>query len=110
MGTSLAVQGLGFSAFTAEGAGSVPGWGSKILQAAVQEKKKRMTCWGARMLSWTHEHHLILFRFIQRTIVVFQYFKYIFFMLFITKKSIYTKYPFLKKKKIQILEQEFYAE
>ena len=31
-------------------------------------------------------------------------------MLFVKKKSLYTKYPLLKKKKIQILEQEFYAE
>ena len=34
MGTSLAVQWLGFSAFIAEGTGSVPGWGTKIPHAA----------------------------------------------------------------------------
>ena len=34
MGNSLAVQWLGLSAFTAEGSGSIPGWGTKILQAA----------------------------------------------------------------------------
>ena len=37
----LVVQWLALCAFTAEGAGSIPGWGSKILQAAVQEKKKK---------------------------------------------------------------------
>ena len=33
LGNSLAVQWLGLSAFTAEGLGSVPGQGTKILQA-----------------------------------------------------------------------------
>ena len=32
-GNSLAVQWLGFRAFTVEGAGSIPGLGTKILQA-----------------------------------------------------------------------------
>ena len=32
-GNSLAAQWLGLHAFTAEGAGSIPGWGTKILQA-----------------------------------------------------------------------------
>ena len=33
-GNSLAVQWLGRHAFTAEGAGSIPDWGTKILQAS----------------------------------------------------------------------------
>ena len=33
LGNSLAVQWLGRCAFTAEGRGSVPGWGTKIPQA-----------------------------------------------------------------------------
>ena len=37
---SLAVQWLGHGAFTAEGAGSIPGQGTKIPQAAAQPKKK----------------------------------------------------------------------
>ena len=37
------VQGLGLHTFTAEGTGSVPGWGTKIPQAAQwgQKKKKK---------------------------------------------------------------------
>ena len=40
------VQGLGLCAFTAEGPGSIPGWGTKILQAAwcSQKKKKKSNC------------------------------------------------------------------
>ena len=34
LGNSLVVQWLGPCAFTAEGPGSVPGWGAKIPQAA----------------------------------------------------------------------------
>ena len=44
LGNSLAVQWLGLHVFTAEGAGSVPGWGIKIPQAAwwpKREKKKK---------------------------------------------------------------------
>ena len=33
------VQWLGFSAFTAEGQGSTPGWGTKIPQATGQRNK-----------------------------------------------------------------------
>ena len=33
-GTSLAVQWLGLHGLTAEGPGSIPGWGTKIPQAA----------------------------------------------------------------------------
>ena len=43
LGNSLVVQWLGLCAFTAEGAGSIPGWGTKIPQAtrcAVKKKKK----------------------------------------------------------------------
>ena len=42
-GASLAVQWLGLGAFTAEGPGSIPGWGAKIPQAVQrgQFKKKK---------------------------------------------------------------------
>ena len=40
-GTSLAVQWLGPGAFTAVVLGSVPGWGTKILQAAWHGQKKK---------------------------------------------------------------------
>ena len=33
LGNTLAVQWLGLQAFTAEGAGTIPGWGTKIPQA-----------------------------------------------------------------------------
>ena len=36
-GSSLAVQWLGLSAFTAVALGSVPGWGTKIPQASGQK-------------------------------------------------------------------------
>ena len=38
---SLAVQWLGLCAFTAEGMGSIPGQGTKILQAAPHNRKKK---------------------------------------------------------------------
>ena len=40
----LAVQWLGLHAFTAKGAGSIPGWGTKIPQAAPggQKRKKKI--------------------------------------------------------------------
>ena len=38
-GNSLAVQWLGLGDFTAEGVGSIPGWGTKIPQAAHGESK-----------------------------------------------------------------------
>ena len=41
LGTSLAVQWLGLCAFTAEGAGSIPGWGTKVLQATWHGHKKQ---------------------------------------------------------------------
>ena len=47
LGNSLAVQWLGHCAFTAEGAGSIPGWGSGILQAVgrlSKKKKKSLQC------------------------------------------------------------------
>ena len=40
LGNSLAVQWLGLHTFTAEGRGSVPGWGTKIPQAEGQNKNK----------------------------------------------------------------------
>ena len=46
--TSLAVQWLRLCTCTAEGAGSIPGWGTKILPAARcgQKKKKKRNTWG----------------------------------------------------------------
>ena len=38
---SLAVQWLGLCTFTAEGPGSTPAWGTKILQAAWTGQKKK---------------------------------------------------------------------
>ena len=40
-GNSLAVQCLGLCAFTAEGAGSIPGWGTKIPQASRCGQKEK---------------------------------------------------------------------
>ena len=40
-GNSLAVQWLGLCAFTAEGTGSITGWGTKIPQAARCSQKKK---------------------------------------------------------------------
>ena len=40
MGNSLVVQWLGLHAFTAEGPGSIPGWGTKIPQAMRRGPKK----------------------------------------------------------------------
>ena len=42
IGTSLAVQWLGLCTSTAEGPGSIPGWGTKILQAAQRGRKKKI--------------------------------------------------------------------
>ena len=41
MGNSPAVQWLGLCAFTAEGPGSDPGWGTKIPQASQHGQKKK---------------------------------------------------------------------
>ena len=40
-GNSLAVQWLGLHAFTAEGEGSIPGWGTRVPKAAWCRKKKK---------------------------------------------------------------------
>ena len=40
-GNSLAVQWLGLCALTAQGVGSIPGWGTKILQTAWCGKRER---------------------------------------------------------------------
>ena len=40
-GNSLAVQWLGLGTFTAEGPGSIPGWGTKILQAKWHGQKTK---------------------------------------------------------------------
>ena len=49
VGNSLAVQGLGLCASSAKGAGSVPSWGTKILQAVQPQKTKlsRISCGSA---------------------------------------------------------------
>ena len=41
-GNSLAYQWLGLGAFTAVGWGSIPVWGTKILQATQRGQKKKM--------------------------------------------------------------------
>ena len=41
-GTSLVVQWLGLRVSTAGGLGSIPGWGTKILQATQCGQKKRV--------------------------------------------------------------------
>ena len=43
-GNSLVVQWLGLGAFTAVGLGSIPGGGTKILQAAQHSHKKKKEC------------------------------------------------------------------
>ena len=40
IGTSLVIQWLGLHAFTAGGTGSIPGWGTKILQTTWCGQKK----------------------------------------------------------------------
>ena len=45
-GNSLAVQWLGLCAFTAKGAGLIPGWGTKILQPFAMVKNKTKTKTG----------------------------------------------------------------
>ena len=42
-GNSLAIQWLGLRAFTAEGPGPIPGWGTKIPQAARRGQKTCIT-------------------------------------------------------------------
>ena len=44
LGTSLVVQWLGFHAITAGDTGSIPGQGTKILQATQPKKKKTLVC------------------------------------------------------------------
>ena len=47
-GNSLVVQWLGPCAFTAGGVGSIPGWGTKILQAAGHGQNKKQKKFGSR--------------------------------------------------------------
>ena len=51
LGNSLVVQWLGLGTFTAEGPGSIPGWGNKIPQA-MQRGKKKKKIWGRRGMDW----------------------------------------------------------
>ena len=41
LGNSLAVEWLGLHAFTAEGVGSIPGWGIRIPQATQRGQKEK---------------------------------------------------------------------
>ena len=41
LGNSLAVQWLGLRAFTSEGLGSIPGWGTNIPEAVWYSQKKK---------------------------------------------------------------------
>ena len=43
-GNSLAGQWLGLSTSTAEDPASIPGWGTKILQAVPRDQKKKKNC------------------------------------------------------------------
>ena len=54
-GNFLAVQWLGLLAFTAEGSGSVPGQGTKILQAMWRSQKKKLYL----NKSWKNKDNLI---------------------------------------------------
>ena len=47
-GNSLAVQWLLLHAFTAEGPGSIPGWGAKIPQAVRRGREKNNNKWMQR--------------------------------------------------------------
>ena len=53
-GTSLVVQWLRLSASTAEGMGSIPGWGTKIPCAVGygQKKKKKKNCMESKPLTF----------------------------------------------------------
>ena len=55
VGNSLAVQWLGFCTFTAEGMGSIPGRGTKVLQAkwpkTQNKQSKNNVCVGLRVFS-----------------------------------------------------------
>ena len=51
-GNSLVVQWLGLHASTAGGPGSIPGWGTKILQAAQHGQKK-----NPKKLQWDITSH-----------------------------------------------------
>ena len=70
LGNSLVVQGLGLGAFTAEDTGSIPLWGTKILQAELssvtKKKKKKGGAFGCTFVFWPQLHtwvsrHGILF-------------------------------------------------
>ena len=53
IGNYLVVQWLGLCTFTAEGVGSIPGWGTNILQEAWRgRKKKRKKGWHSCPVPW----------------------------------------------------------
>ena len=54
MWTSLAVHWLIVCASTAEGVGSIPGWGTKILHAVWCGRKKKV-CANVPFIPWTEE-------------------------------------------------------
>ena len=55
MGNSLVVQWLRLGAFTAEGPGSIRGWGTKIPQATWwhSQKKKKKPIWQSLPFNWS---------------------------------------------------------
>ena len=57
-GSSLVVQWLGLCTFTARGLGSIPGRGTKILQAICQGKKNDSTAW--KYIQWQLTHPYLL--------------------------------------------------
>ena len=62
VGNSWVVQWLRFLAFTAQGQGSIPGWGTKIPQAAQpKQKKKKSVCYV--------DYTLIKYTFIRYTLL-----------------------------------------
>ena len=65
------VQWLGFSTFTVRGLGSIPGWGTKILQAS--QPKIIYVAWQhhnqslkIKMTSWTTDNFVMSFFFLNR--------------------------------------------
>ena len=55
-GSSLVVQWLGLSAFTAKSQGFIPGWVTKILQAAQHGQKKKKEAFQVNFMDQTGIH------------------------------------------------------
>ena len=61
LGNSLEIQWLGFHACTAEGSGLIPGWGTKIPQAAQHsQKKEQLIPFTLCACSQTHIHRALI--------------------------------------------------